>query len=400
MALGAVLKNICSFVEILNSSRSPSVANWDRQSLCNAFQWAAYCEQIYIQSQDKPYRSDLDREIQKLGKLLQRKEISVTEVSLNDLQHGLRLLVANLLQNQDLRPDTLSSLLSPALPAQVRDLCVEECAQLVHRKATRQLLSVIDKSVSNSEHNENSAAPRLTESRVPESLVTALIRPNAADDDDDLSDVRVENFDSLEIQCVSKLLLCYLSTAVKDENENDRLKLKLMSLIGQNFLGQCILVTSYLSLVSRSANSSVKKVLEECLIMLIRSDKRFLLKIPSHHLVCICNSSFKFYRHYIRYLVKCCDDMKPTFASNMTCPVDDLHRIVSWRPTTATDCSTTSILSFNRLVDCFSSLLSFGSSQVASATEQLLQCFVKRRRANIWTAIVSSINTGDQCNNV
>lgn len=97
----------------------------------------------------------------------------------------------------------------------------QECAQLVHRKATRQLLSVIDKSVSNSEHNENSAAPRLTESRVPESLVTALVRPNAAADDD-LSDVRVENFDSLEIQCLSKLLLCYLSTAVKDDDENDR----------------------------------------------------------------------------------------------------------------------------------------------------------------------------------
>lgn len=94
----------------------------------------------------------------------------------------------------------------------------QECAQLVHRKVTRQLLSVIDKNVSK-ERYERSAEPRPTESRLPESLVTALVG-NAAGDD--LSDVRVENFNSLRIQCIAKLLLCYLSAAVKDENESDR----------------------------------------------------------------------------------------------------------------------------------------------------------------------------------
>lgn len=67
---------------------------------------------------------------------------------------------------------------------------------------------------------ENSAEPRLTESRVPESLVTALLGSSTVGDD--LSDVWVENFDSLEIQCVAKLLLCYLSSAVKDDRESDR----------------------------------------------------------------------------------------------------------------------------------------------------------------------------------
>lgn len=51
----------------------------------------------------------------------------LTEEAIVGLLFVSCLYSQNLLQNQDLRPDTLSSLLSPALPAQVHDLCVEVC---------------------------------------------------------------------------------------------------------------------------------------------------------------------------------------------------------------------------------------------------------------------------------
>lgn len=46
MAVQTVLKNVCSFVEILAASRSPQVALWDATSLRNALEWAAYCQQV------------------------------------------------------------------------------------------------------------------------------------------------------------------------------------------------------------------------------------------------------------------------------------------------------------------------------------------------------------------
>ena len=46
MALETILKNICSFLEVLQNARSETVVKWDQQSVENAFKWAAYCEQV------------------------------------------------------------------------------------------------------------------------------------------------------------------------------------------------------------------------------------------------------------------------------------------------------------------------------------------------------------------
>jgi len=46
MSIETVFKNLFCFLEVLQNSISENVASWDRQSLINAFKWAAYAEQV------------------------------------------------------------------------------------------------------------------------------------------------------------------------------------------------------------------------------------------------------------------------------------------------------------------------------------------------------------------
>ena len=53
MSLSLVLKNIYSFLKVLEQAYCKHVTQWDAQSLANACRWATYCEQVGIS-----YRSD------------------------------------------------------------------------------------------------------------------------------------------------------------------------------------------------------------------------------------------------------------------------------------------------------------------------------------------------------
>lgn len=45
MSLADILKNVYTFLEILQASRTNAVSTYDENSVRNAFQWATYCEQ-------------------------------------------------------------------------------------------------------------------------------------------------------------------------------------------------------------------------------------------------------------------------------------------------------------------------------------------------------------------
>lgn len=48
MSLGDILKNVYSFLEVLQSANTPAACEWNEESFNNARQWAAYCEQVLL----------------------------------------------------------------------------------------------------------------------------------------------------------------------------------------------------------------------------------------------------------------------------------------------------------------------------------------------------------------
>ena len=46
MSLETVLKNIYSYVELLQTVCTDKVVTWDRSNLKDALKWAKYCEQV------------------------------------------------------------------------------------------------------------------------------------------------------------------------------------------------------------------------------------------------------------------------------------------------------------------------------------------------------------------
>ena len=44
--LETILRNLYHFLEVLQTSRSEEVSNWDKQSLNNALKWAEFAEQV------------------------------------------------------------------------------------------------------------------------------------------------------------------------------------------------------------------------------------------------------------------------------------------------------------------------------------------------------------------
>ncbi|XP_013405869.1 uncharacterized protein LOC106170533 [Lingula anatina] len=110
MSLKTILKNIYSFLEVLRSARSPDVETWDQQALENALQWATYCEQVYTQAQCKPYREDLNQQVQQLGKL--PLKLGDLEINLELLRKATPVLIKSLVQNPQLSDQLLSRILS------------------------------------------------------------------------------------------------------------------------------------------------------------------------------------------------------------------------------------------------------------------------------------------------
>jgi len=104
MSLPGILKNVYTFVDILQASHSQAVAGWDNEALDRALQWAKYCQQIHDQSCGKQYEGELSEQIDKLASL--PWSLGNHTVGLPLLQHATDTLCTVLMQNRHL-PDKL-----------------------------------------------------------------------------------------------------------------------------------------------------------------------------------------------------------------------------------------------------------------------------------------------------
>ncbi|XP_064609064.1 uncharacterized protein LOC135473158 [Liolophura sinensis] len=97
MSISAIMKNVLSFGEILSQSCGKEAENWGSQALQNAVKWAAYCEQVCKQAEEKGCYLALDKQVRLLGIYL--KPATCMELSGEVLKVATQILRRNLLQN-------------------------------------------------------------------------------------------------------------------------------------------------------------------------------------------------------------------------------------------------------------------------------------------------------------
>lgn len=392
MAVQTVLKNVCSFVEILAASRSPQVALWDATSLRNALEWAAYCQQIYTQSKGKPYSTHLDLEIRKIGEMLMVQQrtpdhnsSSVGEIGLKMLEQSSSLLIASLLANVHLKRETLAMLISDALPEQAATHVVTECSHLIQSKAMVELLSAINNDLVHQSANGSSACcfDRLSQSKTKDSFGCSS------------SASKLHTCEDLNVMCMAQLLLRFLTNVLQEDahaSERNKIQSMLMEKFGQTELGQVVLMTSFLNPKSsgiRSANSCVKNVLEECLKLLVNQNNASF--VSSVLLISVCNQSFEVYSHFVKHLVKCCEKLKPVYGMY---PVSHPHQLVTWRPFPApvNNSKVPVSLGYEDVKHCYALLLCRGSPHVVSATDRMLRLLAGRQETSaIWATLLNDL---------
>ncbi|XP_050417718.2 uncharacterized protein LOC126831122 [Patella vulgata] len=101
MSLETVLKNVYTFAQIVSQASSNSVSQWDEKSFKNAFNWAAYCEQVYEHVEDKPFKVNFDEQIQEITSLLSPP--SCVCLNLESLKTASDILQERLLLNPYLK---------------------------------------------------------------------------------------------------------------------------------------------------------------------------------------------------------------------------------------------------------------------------------------------------------
>jgi len=106
-----ILKNTALFVNILGTSRTSAVQQWDVQEFKRALKWADYFQQVHfkVETREKQ-RSILDKEL-KLQSCKCEAQLGTCVVQFGDLKHAKRLLCDNILQNLWCAPHIYSEII-------------------------------------------------------------------------------------------------------------------------------------------------------------------------------------------------------------------------------------------------------------------------------------------------
>lgn len=107
-AARAVLQNIYTFIRIADKAASAAVASWDAQSLHNALQWAAYCQQLATKVNGRSLEPVLEDRLQEMSQLLDRP--GAQHITLKFLNKAVDALVERLVFNPHLSDSLLQDL--------------------------------------------------------------------------------------------------------------------------------------------------------------------------------------------------------------------------------------------------------------------------------------------------
>lgn len=146
MSVASILKNIYSFIEIVESAKSSRVQTWDETAMQNAIQWARYCEQVSSQSDGKPYRSSLDHQVRLMNQL--PLALGDAEINLEWLKRATDELRKALLQNIHLSDHLFSVVMTTyGNHEEGRSSFIKECFHIsqshVHLKSFQEIETML-----------------------------------------------------------------------------------------------------------------------------------------------------------------------------------------------------------------------------------------------------------------
>ena len=104
-----VLRNIYSFLDVLQSFHNNEVKSLTLQTVQDAMQWAKYCEKVSLQARGKDYWDDLNSHVVQIGKL--PWTIGDQEINLMALQDAPVIMAKMILQNTQLGVEEMKSVL-------------------------------------------------------------------------------------------------------------------------------------------------------------------------------------------------------------------------------------------------------------------------------------------------
>lgn len=115
----AVLENLANAAELLAvAAHSDAVKRWDASSLCRAFHWARYCEQLHFRFHNNATkRRNMEKQLLRTNRSLRTVFCGYKDVSFPELSWCQHLLLVGLLKNPELPLSILKILFDTKIPA-------------------------------------------------------------------------------------------------------------------------------------------------------------------------------------------------------------------------------------------------------------------------------------------
>ncbi|KAI0219626.1 hypothetical protein LSAT2_028831 [Lamellibrachia satsuma] len=348
MSLSLILKNIYSFLNVLEQAHCKRVAAWDVQSLGNAFRWATYCEKIYDHARGKSYSTELDRQIISMGSL--PWSLGNIRISLDLLHSATSTLTKTLLQNCHLSR-RLYELVVTQHPTP--HLLLQECWQINRSKAALQIGVTLKKHVLPSgDCQTNSRMDHMTHSEATV-LVYYIDKVLAKSE---LHRTRCEDILRDKLNC--------LCNSLSPQAHELRVATTALSLVHQTVEPPL------------QAPTQTEQLLLHHLLNLPQQQLGKLWTLPQDLMCQLCASYVSIYTLYMRHLVTMADTVM-THSDTGT----STHQHDRCHPVSKTD-------TYHNIRTCLMSLLHAGK-QVSMATRKSIESLAQGSEGTIWEQLLN-----------
>ncbi|KAK2170550.1 hypothetical protein LSH36_2g08003 [Paralvinella palmiformis] len=156
MSVEVILKNVYTFLDLLQKTTLEDLHNWNREMIYNTVRWARYCTQVYHQAQSRSYKHDLDKQIQELGKLPWR--VGSVNINLELLAHAEDLMMESLLQNPTLSDECFEYVISlyKLDSGEVKQHLIEVCHRLNYNRSVLDVIRLLRSSLDDKQDQSSS----------------------------------------------------------------------------------------------------------------------------------------------------------------------------------------------------------------------------------------------------
>lgn len=97
MSMETVLKQVFTFVTILNKAQTEEVCRWELRSIRNAFNWSKYAEEVHTKIKDRSFRKDFEEKLKEMTLYLSPP--SCLQLNFDDLRKASEIMFFTLIQN-------------------------------------------------------------------------------------------------------------------------------------------------------------------------------------------------------------------------------------------------------------------------------------------------------------